>query len=140
MTTMEGIHYTQQPMPKRLVKRTKIKIDLYDVDIEVFIVNTSADVSYKTKQLCRKNKVGIEGVRDEACGYTASFPLSSGIFYLVLCMECMNVNTITHEADHLRAFIMDYRGMEDEEASANLSGFINEKIFKFLKNSNIEIK
>lgn len=138
MIIMGGILFIHQLMPKKLVKKGKISIDLYDVDIEIYVVVLAKHVADKIKQLCKKNKTGVEGVKDEACGYTASF--LDGIFHVILCIECMDVNTITHEADHLRHFIMEYRAITDEEASATLSGYINERIFKFLKQANIEIK
>lgn len=138
MIIMGDTPFTQQLMPKKVIKRGKISIDLYDVDIEIYIVQTSKDVSDKVRQLCRKYKVGVDGVKDEACGYTATF--LNGIFYLILCIECMDINTITHETEHLRAFIMEHRAMVDDEASANLNGYINERVFKFLKKNNIEIK
>lgn len=140
MIIMGDTPFTHQLMPKRLVKSGSVYVSIYKVRIDIYIMVTSKDVAYKVRQLCRKNKVSTVDVFDEACGYTATFNEDPAVFSVIYCMDCMDINTITHETDHLRAFIMDYKAISGDEESATLSGFLNEEIFKFLKKHNIEIK
>lgn len=129
-------------IPKKVFKRVTFFLDVYKVNIELFIMRTNKDVAYKMRQLCKKYKVDDSDTSDEAVGYVATFtPEGAGIFYIVLSLESVDVNTITHETDHLRSYIMKHQGLMQDggEASANLNGFINEKIFGFLHKHNIPI-
>lgn len=137
---MEGIQLIHQLMPKRVIKRVTFSVDLYKVDIEVTVLNTSKDVAYKARQLFRKYGWDPGEVPDECCGYAANFSQHSGTFYMLLALDSLTVNTITHEADHTRSQIMTLMGITGEEESANLSGYINEKVFRFLHKNNLEIK
>lgn len=126
-------------MPKRLVAKTSIYMDIYKIRIDIYVMKTTKDVGTKIKQLCKLNNDSTAGLNMEACGYTATFNKDAAVFHLIYCEECMDINIITHETDHLRSFIMSYKDIKDEEASANLNGYLNELVFKFLRDNNFNI-
>lgn len=137
---MEVTHYTLQLMPKKVLKKGTILIDFYKVNVEVYIMVSAMEVGNKVKQLCKLNGELTTDVIDEAHGYVASFPKDSSRYYLILCVDSLDINTITHETDHLRTFILSNQSTWNEETSANLNGFINEKVFKFLNDNKFIIK
>ena len=65
-------------------------------------------------------------------------------YYIILSLKDLDVNTITHETDHLRNFIISFNSIlendDAREASANLNGYINERVFKFLDKYKIPFK
>lgn len=126
-------------MPKRVIAKTSIYMGIYMIRIDIYVMSTPKDVGNKVKQLCKKNNDTIVGVVDEACGYTASFTKDAGVFHLLYSVDCLDINIVTHETDHLRSFIMEYKDIHDEEASANLNGYLNELVFKFLRSKNFSI-
>lgn len=126
-------------MPKRLLAKGSIFIDIYKVRMDIYVMNTSKDVVYKVKCLCKEHGHSGKDVMGDACGYTLTFSEESGVFNLVLCSECMDINIVTHETDHMRHFILEYKNIHDEESSANLNGCINEKVFDFLRTNNFTI-
>lgn len=139
MTTWVGTHYILQPMPKRLLAKGSFKVELYGVTVNIYVMATIKEVATKVKQLCKKIGLTYQDILSEACGYTATFTTEPYYFHVVYCIECMDVNTITHEVDHLRKYILEHAGIVDDEASAILSGYLNEKVFEFLRKNNYNI-
>lgn len=132
-------------MPKRLAKRGSFSIDLYKVDVEMYIMFTDTDIAFQAKSLQRRHGFDTSDVRDEACGYALTFTNNPGVFYLVLSMESLDVNTITHETDHIKNYIISHVGINEDpdgvnETSATLNGLINERVFRFLYSNSLPIK
>lgn len=132
---------TPTSTPKRILKRATFILDMYKLDIELYIMATNKDVPYKAIQLCKKYKADTSDVKEGAVGYVLTFPKAPGVFYIVLSAESLDINTITHETDHLRSYILQHQGIpqDGDETSANLNGYINEKIFRFLYTHNFPI-
>lgn len=126
-------------MPKRVLAKDSVYLDLYKVRVDIFVMNTTRDVVLKVRDLCRRNGDPNPPALGEACGYTTVFTKDPAAFTIIYCSECMDINIVTHETDHLRHFIMEYKGIDDEEASANLSGYLNEIVFKFLRSKKFSI-
>lgn len=126
-------------MPKRLLTKGSFNVDVYKLKVAIYVMATMKDVAGKIKSLCKKWGTGDHDILSEACGYTGTFDPEPWMFHVVYCVECMDINTVTHESDHLRKFILTHVGVDNEEASANLSGYLNEKIFEFLRKNNYSI-
>jgi len=139
MILMADIPPIHQLMPKRVIKRGVFTVDLYKVVIEVTVLATAKDVSYKARQLFRKYGWDPSEVAKECYGYALNFSQHPADFYILLTTENLTVNTITHEVDHVRQHIMNFLSLTGEEESANLSGYINEKVFGFLQKNNLQI-
>lgn len=127
-------------MPKRVVKKGSFTVDLYKVDVEIIILYTSKDVSSKARELSRKFGCTTDDIAPLACGYALTFSANPGVFYILLSLDSLDVNTVTHESDHLREYIMEHAGVGGTEGSATLSGYLNEKIFRFLHKNNLQVK
>lgn len=131
-------------MPKKVIKKGFFIVDVYKVAVEIYVMATARDVSLKAKQLHKKFGFDDTGIPKESCGYALTFERDAGTFYIVFSLDSLDVNTITHEADHIRRYIMEYSGLTEAdgtgETSANLSGYINEKVFRFLYNNNLKVK
>lgn len=123
-----------------VVKQGSFKIDVFNVKVNIIVLETSQDVNAKVKELSKKHKTHH---LDETAyaGYVLSFDLNT--YYLLLSKNHLTINTVTHETDHLRNFILGFNSIVENEAretSANLNGYINQMVFKFFKKNNIEIK
>jgi hypothetical protein len=117
-------------------KRTKFTLDIYDSVVEVHVVKGEEEVAKKAAQLHKKYKEEpIDETHIRGFVYTHDF----GTYKIILCEESMCINTITHEVDHVRQFILDHHGVKDQESSANLAGYINERVFQFLQNAGYKI-
>lgn len=128
---------------KKVIKKGTFSIDMYIARIEVHVMATAKDVSVKVRQLCKKYKVCHKDVVKEAYGYTVTFSSAPRTYYLILSQDGLTVNTISHEIDHLRNYVLEYQGIEtggyNNETSANLNGYLTERIFRFLTQNNIPI-
>lgn len=128
-------------MPKRVIKRGTFILDVHKVVIEIYVMTTIKEVPRKVIELSKKYGCDHSDIAMDACGYTATFPtVHSGTFYIILSVEDLSVNTITHETDHLRAYILEYLGLTEAEESATFNGYINEKVFRFLTKNDLKIK
>lgn len=110
-------------------RKFKIKIDIYDVDITVYLSN---DFSKPFKKICKGfplfsgDKVSKE---DSACTlYHDEYP---GDIFVILCNR-PSINDITHESIHVGSRILHVRGIqashENDEPLTYLSAYITEKI------------
>lgn len=118
-------------------RKVKIKLDLYEATIEVHVVATETDVANKGRQLAKRGK--CDDIIDEEAFRGLVITCDFYTYFLILCEDSMCVNTITHEVDHVRKYITDYHHINDQESSANIAGFLNEKIFQFLEKSGYQI-
>jgi hypothetical protein len=53
-------------------------------------------------------------------------------YYIFYSIESVTANIITHEVSHLVDDVLEDRQINDTEARAYLSGYINEKIFDYV--------
>lgn len=123
-----------------MLKRTSFKIDIYDVVVKVIVLKTSGDVLNYVKQLHKRHK-DVHTDNFEYSGYTITF--DNSVYYIIFAEDNLSYNLITHETDHLRAFILKHISVnlnEIDEYSANLNGYINQKVFNFLIKNNFKIK
>jgi hypothetical protein len=141
MMVIGVIQFILQLMPKRIIKRGTFILDVHKIVIEIYIMATTKDVPRKVIELSKKYGCDYFDISMDACGYTATFPTThAGTFYIILSTEDLSVNTITHETDHVRSYILEYLGLTEGEESATLNGYINEKVFRFLHKNNLKIK
>lgn len=121
-------------------------MDIYKIGVSIHVCDDEKEVLLEYKRLAKKHNEHKEAddTNYEMSGCVFNPDDSPYTFYLLLSRNNLDVNTITHETDHLRNYIMDvlslYEDSEAKEASANLNGYINEKVFRFLKNSKIPFK
>ena len=123
-----------------MLKQTKFKIDIYDVVVKIIVAKTPTDVNEQVKKLCKKHK-DLHNDDTPYAGYTITF--DNKTYYLLLSEDSLSYNLITHETDHLRTFILKHISVslnEIDEYSANLNGYINQKVFNFLIKHNYKIK
>lgn len=131
---------TPTSIHKKIIKRGTFILDMYKLVVEIYVMKSSEELVTKVKQLCRKYRVGEKDVQEGATGYTLTFSENPGVFYVLFSLGAIDVNTITHETDHLRTYMLQYQGVGgNEETSANLNGYLNEKVFRFLEKNNILI-
>lgn len=110
------------------------KVNSYNCRVKVVVVNTTKEVSDYVKRLCKKLEMDYQIV-DRAHGY--AFSDGEHLLYIILALDTITINTVSHEIEHVKTFILD--GDTDEENAANLSGFITEKVFKILRKNNINL-
>ena len=122
-----------------IIAKGKFTVDIYKMTVFIFICPNPWEVTREVNKLIRK--YGEEEIEYNCHGvvFTPNDDLS--LNYLLLSAEDLTVNTVTHETDHLRTNIIDYCSLvetsESKETSANLNGYINEKVFQFLQKKNI---
>lgn len=124
-----------------IIKRGSFKIDVYGAVIYIILCKDSDSMLIEANKVIKKFKE--ETMQHSAEAITFAPNLRGGTYYAWFCPEYLSVNTITHETDHLRNYIMSFYDIDEnndsKEASANLNGYINQKVFKFL-NANSQIK
>ena len=125
-----------------VIKKGRFVVDIYKVSIHIIICDTEESVAIEGSKLTKRYKE--DSIDDPCFGLCFAPDLKAGTYYLLLAANGLTVNTITHETDHLRNYIIDFCSLaeytDSKEASANLNGFLNEKVFKFLIKNKIEIK
>lgn len=125
-------------------KIAKINVGVYDTTIHLYLVETDADVTPQMKKILKKHKAEAEdwdmSLSDDLCNGYAFLSLVDPLQgYLVYSKESLTVNLLTHETDHMRKFILDFKDIEDHEASANLNAYINQEVFRAIKKWGFEI-
>lgn len=125
-----------------VIKKGSFKIDIFNAVVHIYVcIDAESMVEVANKVIIRFKE---EPINYPCEGLTFSPDLKGGTYYLFLYKDGLLINTITHETDHLRNYIMDYHSIaennDSKEASANLNGYINEKVFKFLYKNNFELK
>lgn len=123
-----------------IISRGRFKIDIYRITIYIYICSDSEDTTKQANKIIRKYKE--EEYTHPSEGLVFCPDDDTSINYLFLSVEDLSVNTITHETDHIRNNIIDHCAIVESddarETSANLSGYINEKVFKFLQKKDIK--
>ncbi len=128
-------------LPK--IKRGKIKIGIYETVINMIIVPEDIRVVQQVKKILKKHKSEIDADLDGGLicnGFAILLEQDPLIGYLIFSMESLTVNVVTHETDHMRKYILDFKDIEDHEASANLNAYINQEVFRFAAKSGLEIR
>lgn len=125
-----------------IVKKGNFKIDVFGAIVHVYLIDTNENMVVQANRIIKRYK---EDPVDYPCaGLSFSPDIKGGTYYLFLSCESLDVNTITHETDHIRNYIIDYYNIDERndsnEVSANISGYLNEKVFKLIKSANREIK
>lgn len=119
-----------------VVARGSFKIDIYETIVYITVVKEPSDVAPKAKQVLKKNGMDQDVVIDDEChGYTVCIDTGKLAGHIILSKNDITVSNITHETDHLKNYILDFKMIkedENKEASANLNGYINQKLFDFL--------
>lgn len=130
-------------MPVIEIKRGYFNIDVYKVKVNIYICEDSKKVTEKVNAILKKAK-DKDRISFNCKGYTMNTESNQNVYHLLFSVKDLDVNTITHETDHLRNFIINFNSIIEDndakEASANLNGYINEMVFKFLIKNNIPFK
>ena len=126
-----------------ILHRGKFTIDIYSVKVNMFIVETPEDVQTEINKIILKNKEPKSLIDYDCHGIVFNPDISPLDFYVMYAKQDLSYNTVTHETDHLRNYIIDYLNLhettEEKECSANLNGLINQKVFSFLSKKKIKI-
>jgi len=124
------------------MKRSRFKIDIFNATVHMYIVDTDDDILKHGNKVIKR--FGEEPIDFPCHGLTFTPDQRGDTYYIFLSKESMDINTICHETDHIRNYIIDYydidQASDSDEISANLSGYINQKVFSFIKKLGIEIK
>lgn len=106
-----------------------IPIEIYKLKCIVII---DKDIRKKINSYSKREKWEINIPDDHDLDGMAINPYNFTSYYLFLSEDSLNVNIITHEVSHLVDYILEDKDVNDGEARAFLSGFINEKIFDYV--------
>lgn len=118
----------------------RIKIGIYETEIDVYVMNSAEEVSPQVAKILKKHKEKFDDSNDDICdGFAVLIEENPLRGYLVYCTEALTVNVITHETDHMRKYILDFKDIEDYEASANLNAYINQEVFRLVRKAGFEI-
>lgn len=125
-----------------VIKKGSFKIDVYNYKVYIYICDNDDSLIETANKIIDKYKEPRIAHPCTASVFTPDLDLN--ICYLFLHQNDLGVNTITHETDHIRNYIIDLHSLtentDSKEASANLNGYINERVFRFLVKNNFEIK
>lgn len=124
-----------------IIAKGKFKVELFGMTVFIIICDDEQSTTVEVNKVIKKYKEtpfnhpchGIVFTPDENLTYN----------YLFLSARNLTVNTITHETDHVRSNIIEFCSItenDNKETSANLSGYLNEKVFRFLEKKNIKFK
>jgi hypothetical protein len=110
--------------------RIKIPIEVYQLTCLVII---DKDISKKINSYSKREKweFKIEEADHDLHGMAVN-PGNFHTYYVFFSDQSLNPNIITHEVSHLVDYILEDKDVNDGEARAFLSGFINEKIFNYV--------
>jgi hypothetical protein len=114
--------------------RGKLSIPTYSCHMW-FIV--TPDMCREMTRIYRKHGVA-ESFSDamEGCMFSPSID----ILYVVIDIQYLTHNTISHELYHVVNALLGQREIHNEESSAWLTGHVSEFVYRFLKKKNIEVK
>lgn len=126
-----------------ILSKGNFTIDIYESTIHVYICKDQ-DTLFRVANRIIKRYKEPESILDRSVkGACFSPDIAPCTYFIWFCPEFLDVNTITHETDHIRNYILDFCSIaennDSKEASANLNGYINEKVFKFITDSGFEI-
>ena len=121
------------------MKRTKIKIPIYDCSILILEIESKQDKDVVAKELNRikanKDEIGsiCEEIERECTGGGYTFRNFDLQKIVVLLYPCKNAkerrNLIAHEKRHIEDRLLENRGVNDIEASAYLAGYLGEYMY-----------
>lgn len=124
-----------------ILKKRSFKIDLFGAKIHLYLcASDDAILTVANKIIKRFHE---DPVDYPVAGLTFNPDEQLDTVYLFLCPEHLDVNTVTHETQHILHYIIDYYAIDEQndsnEVAANLSGYINEKVFAFIKDCGYQI-
>jgi hypothetical protein len=124
-----------------ILRKRSFKIDVFGAKIHMYMcANSDAIVTVGNRIIKRFHE---EPVTYEVAGLTFNPDEQPDTVYLFISPEHLDVNTITHETQHILNYIIDYYAIDEQndsnEVASNLSGYINEKVFAFVKACGMEV-
>lgn len=127
-------------MNKNILKRGNFRVDVYGSIIHIVVCKDADAIQVEGNKVIKRFKEELVTYPVQAL--TFSPDLKGGTYYVWFCPQHLDINTITHETDHLRNYILDYCAVNEtndsKESSANLNGLINERVFAFLNRNGFE--
>lgn len=117
-----------------MISRTKLKIELYETNVIMFVVKSMEEFEEKVKKKTKSNNISIKDT------YGCAFTWGNSEYVLALHEDSLSHNLIAHEIFHLAIMITNDIDIEDEESQAWLIGYITEQVYKALKKKNFVIK
>lgn len=123
-----------------ILHRGKFKIDIFDITVHIVICDTSEALSSCANRTIRKYK---EEELTYPCKGLVFTPNEDGSkIFVYFSKEDLSYNIIGHENDHIRFLVLENSSTKDidMEVSANIAGFITEKIFQFLDSKNLKYR
>lgn len=119
---------------KNIIKKRSFKIDLFGATIHMYMCKDSESILTVANRIIRSFKE--DPVNYEVAGLTFQPDLQLESIYIFLSPENLDVNTITHETQHVICYIKDHYGIDEKndsnEVLANIAGYVNEKVFAFI--------
>lgn len=129
-------------MPAKIIAKGSFNIDVYNTKVHVIITADAILASKKVLELAKKHNSDVGYVPSQVYGYTVCFTKHCNEYFLIYAGDDISLNTVTHETYHLTEFIEQFKSLaqdENKEASANLNGFINQKVYQIFKKAGIVI-
>ena len=121
--------------------RGKFKLDMFKATVHIYICEYAECTTNQANKIIKKFKEAP--VTFPIDGLVFSPDQDRNVNYLFLSIDNLTYNTICHELFHMTDNILEqYSLVEKEdgkETSANISGYLGEKIFSFLNKKQIKI-
>lgn len=118
-----------------ILKKRSFKIDIFGAKVHMYMCKDNEAILTVGNRIIKKFKEDPVDYPVAGLTFTPDELLTD--VYLFLCPQHLDVNTITHETQHILCYIIDYFNIDEQndsnEVAANLSGFINQKVFEFIK-------
>lgn len=123
-----------------IICKGKFNIDVYKITVHICVCSDNHSTTKAVNRIIKK--YNEESYNHPCYGIVFCPDEDTSQNYLFLSIQDLNINTITHETDHIRNYVIQHAAIEEKddsrEASANLNGYINEKVFQFLDRKNIK--
>lgn len=126
---------------KNVLRKRSFKIDVFDATVHIYMCGKGDAILHASNRVIKKFKEGP--IEFEIQGLAFSPDQQPNHFYLFLSSEYLDVNTVTHETQHILIYIADYYCIDEKndskEVLANLNGYINQKVFAFIRECGMQI-
>lgn len=121
-------------MAKPIKHIHKLKLPMYNCTVH-FIITDSLD--FVVNSVYKKFKLNRE-VIGEAEGMVLSADILD--YYLVIDLNYLSYNTISHELHHVVIKMTEDRGITDQETQAWIAGHLAGTLYQFLEKKNLTVK
>lgn len=122
----------------------KFKIPIYETNIIVELYSDCFSLENRYREILKKAKL-IDNTEGLAEALVLFSPLGNNELYFLISKKDLDYTLLSHEVIHIVTEIFKFNNIklnmyEDDEHFALLTGFVFDKIHKYLIKNNIKIK